>query len=119
MVYCEWKLLPDKVNYIQYRLNVNSIWFAPKECREDIEEHETEIVSALDCANEILHDDNIEDKDKDAIKAYISELEIQLKVLHRQALHDEHRLVEHGARVGRGKETRSRVVSDITSTYYV
>ena len=63
-----------------------------KDCRDDIENFEPEIVKALDCASEILHDPEVDDNQKDDIKAYISELEIQLKALHRQAVHDKHRL---------------------------
>ncbi|XP_020912247.1 dystrophin isoform X2 [Exaiptasia diaphana] len=63
-----------------------------KDCKKDIENYEPDVVSALDCANDVLKDKDIDEQQKVQIKAYISDLEVQLKTVHRQVVNEQHRL---------------------------
>jgi hypothetical protein len=63
--------------------------FVLKEIKEDVEESEPYIRRSLDSANELLEDDDLNDEEKEKIRKYITELEIQLKTVYEKANEEE------------------------------
>lgn len=64
-----------------------------QDCREEVEHSEPQIRKALDCANALLDDDDLDKSEKEQIRRYIASLEIDLKAIRKQAKEEEDRLV--------------------------
>ncbi|XP_048577507.1 dystrophin isoform X2 [Nematostella vectensis] len=89
-----------------------------QECKDEVDRVDPVVKDALDCANDLLDDEDVSEDEKDEIRRYIATMEIQLLTVRRETQAEQDRLdgssdemdLARKERLGRWAEYRERLL---------